>query len=385
MRILLLSAALLCWGTSALADLAERVTVFKSGEDGYHTYRIPAVVLAANGDLLAFCEGRRNSASDSGDIDLVMKRSTDQGATWGDLELICDHGEGVIGNPAPVVDRATGDVIVLLTRQDPGTHEGAIRAGRDRPREPMVIRSTDHGRTWTEPRSIAATATRPGWRWYATGPCHAIQLEQGDHAGRLVVPANFSAEGGAVNHQYSAHALLSDDGGMTWRIGAVDETKLGDNHINPNESTVAELPDGRLIFSTRDQRGESPATRAVAYSSDGGESFDRPYAEEPGLIGPVCQGSLLGIRSEKTFRLLFSGPSKPGARERMQLRISDDHGATWHNGPILYEGVAAYSDLVELPDQRVGCLYEIDRYRAIVWSDLPIESLPEAPAEGGGR
>lgn len=378
-HILLVGWMLFC-ALPALAEPGERVAVFQSGDDGYHTYRIPAVVRAANGDLLAFCEGRRNSASDAGDIDLVMKRSSDNGATWGELQLLADHGDGVIGNPAPVVDRNSGDVVVLITRQAAGTHEGEVRSGKAPPREPMVMRSNDHGLTWSEPLSIADAATRPGWRWYATGPCHAIQLQHGEHAGRIVVPANFSAAGGPGNDQLGAHALLSNDGGKTWRLGAVDDTHLGDNRINPNENTVVELPDGRLFFSARDQHGSSPATRAVAYSRDGGESFDQPFAEDPGLVGPVCQGALLGIEHDGRFILLFSGPSDPAARRQMQIRVSRDAGATWQPGPLLYNGPAAYSDMVVLAEGEVGCLYEIDNYRSIVWTRFVMKDLPN-PAE----
>jgi sialidase-1 len=53
----------------------EPVDVFVSGRDGYHTFRIPAVVRAADGTLIAFAEGRKHSRGDAGDIDLVCRRS----------------------------------------------------------------------------------------------------------------------------------------------------------------------------------------------------------------------------------------------------------------------------------------------------------------------
>jgi sialidase-1 len=55
--------------------------VFESGVGGYHTYRIPAIVAAANGNLVALCEGRRQGRGDAGDIDVHCRRSPDGGAT----------------------------------------------------------------------------------------------------------------------------------------------------------------------------------------------------------------------------------------------------------------------------------------------------------------
>ena len=89
--------------------------VFISGTEGYHTYRIPAIVITRKGVLLAFCEGRRNSSSDTDDIDLLQKRSIDGGRTWSKQEIIWDNGANTCGNPCPVVDQTTGTVWLLLT------------------------------------------------------------------------------------------------------------------------------------------------------------------------------------------------------------------------------------------------------------------------------
>ncbi len=337
--------------------------VFRRGMDArYHTFRIPAIVRAANGDLLAFAEGRVQSGSDSGDIDVVMRRSGDGGRTWGELSIVADNGDGVFGNPAPVVDRESGDVVLLLVRQEAGSHESQIRSGKHGSRTPYVMRSADHGKTWSEPRSLLESCDREGWGWYATGPCHAIQLRHGEHAGRLVVPANFSslAHGGG-NAALGAHLLLSDDAGETWRIGAVDEANLGKPEVNPNESTVAELADGRLYVNTRDHGGKSRATRAFAISVDGGETFVAPFQSVEGLVAPVCQGSVLADGEV----LLFSGPSVGNKRERLAIRVSDDAGATWREALVIEPGMSAYSDLVALERNRYGVLFESDGYGRI--------------------
>jgi len=358
-----------------LIDLPQQTDVFTGGEAGYHTFRIPAIVRAANGDLLAFAEGRVDGGGDSGNIDLVMKRSVDGGATWGPVQRVADNDDGCIGNPAPVVDRASGDVVLLAVQQPAGAHEGDIRNDRGGYRDPYVLRSTDHGHTWSDPESLAETCDREDWRWYATGPCHGIQLRHGEHAGRMVVPANFSVIGGGGNDRLGAHALISDDAGHTWRIGAVDGTHVGDNNLNPNESTVVELAGGRLMFNCRDQGGASHATRAVAYSDDGGATFAGSYTAEDGLVGPVCQAALLGVDTAAGRIILYSGPGVWDSRQRMQIRYSADAGETWRDGPVLHAGSAAYSDLVEVEPGTIGCLYEADGYSRITFTRVPLSAL----------
>ncbi len=360
--------------------LPEPVEVFTAGERGYHTFRIPAVVRTNDGALLAFAEGRVNGSGDSGDIDIVLKRSTDGGASWGPLQVVADNGPGVFGNPTPVVERESGDVVLLCVRQPEDCHENQIRGSVKGSRDPWVLRSSDGGRIWSGPQPAGPQADRPDWRWYATGPCHAIQLKNGPHAGRLVAPANFSVAGGPENSYLGAHLLLSDDGGRTWRIGAVDASHVGENTINPSETAVAELDNGWLYANTRDQHGESPETRAGTWSEDGGASFNAAFAPIRGLEGPVCQGALLdaGIH-EGRETLLFSGPSDPGARKRLALRVSFGGGFDWKEARLLYPGAAAYSDLVALEPGRFGCLFEADGYGRIVFQPFGFEHLDLRP------
>jgi hypothetical protein len=369
----LISTQIAGGGSSTSAAVQQRgpegTVVFESGTEGYHTFRIPAIVQAADGTLLAFAEGRADGGGDTGTIDLVLKRSTDGGDTWGDLQVVGDNGANVYGNPAPVVDQETGRIVLLTTHNAGHATETAIRRGEvtdEESRRVFVQHSDDHGATWSEPREITEDAKRPDWRWYATGPVHGIQLQHEPYAGRLVIPANHSAtppEGsgdtGAENKYYGAHSLYSDDGGETWQIGGIDRPE--DGVINPNENTALELNDGRVYFNARDQNGTSSSTRAVTHSSDGGASFDAAYQEEPQLPAPVVQGSTLRLSSTALGapkdRVLFSAPRGPG-RVGMRISSSFDEGETWNEGKLIHDGPAAYSDMVRLGNNRVGILYE---------------------------
>ena len=92
-------------------DPLTKTDVFISGTDGYHTYRIPAIVTTPEGTLLAFCEGRKTSRSDHGDLDLVLRRSTDGGTTWAPMQIVYEEGGDArvtIGNPCPWSTRIRG-------------------------------------------------------------------------------------------------------------------------------------------------------------------------------------------------------------------------------------------------------------------------------------
>lgn len=378
--VAVVAATLSVVGPSPAGPSAEDpVTVFQSGTAGYHTFRIPAVVRTRGGALLAFAEGRRGGAGDAGDIDLVLRRSTDGGRTWGPLRTVGDNGPNTFGNPAPVVDPRTGRVVLLSTHNAGTATEQQILRGEVPPeasRRVFVQHSDDDGVSWSAPAEVTATAKRADWRWYATGPGHAIALRRGPHAGRLVVPANHSAappagssDTGAEPKYYGAHLLISDDGGATWRIGAEDSTP--DGWVNANESTVAQLPDGRLYVNTRDQNGAAEGSRAATYSHDGGDSYEAPFAPRPDIVGPVVQGSTLQVDGGP---LLLSLPGDPGARRDLTVRASADGGRTWPRTILVAEGPAAYSDLVALNGRTVGLLYENGQagpYEAITFRRFP--------------
>lgn len=331
---------------ASLAGGLDQVDVFVAGEGGYHTYRIPSAIVTPRGSLLAFAEARRAGAADAGDIDLVSRRSDDGGRTWSPMVVVGDNGPNTFGNPCAVVDRATGTIWLLTTHNRGDDAERDILAGTSRgTRTVWVMKSTDDGRTWSVPVEITASAKRPGWTWYATGPGIGIQLR----SGRLVIPANHAVAG---TQAHRAHLLSSDDHGANWSVGAISVD-------GTNESQVVELADGRLMLNSRNHPAKARNFRVVSTSVDGGQTLSAAL-EEPALPEPPAQASLIRLPTAAANggqRLLFSNPAGP-TRERMTVRLSDDDGHTWPLARALHEGPAAYSCLVVLPDGTAGVLYE---------------------------
>ncbi|MFF9085335.1 exo-alpha-sialidase [Streptomyces sp. NPDC014991] len=349
---------------------------------GYAAHRIPAVVVTRQGTVLAFAEGRRDGVGDTGDIDVVLRRSTDGGCTWGPPAVVTAGRGDTRGNPVPVIDPRTGAVVLVTCANSGAVTQAQIMRGEvspERGRRVFVQRSVDDGRHFTVPRDITAGVTRPDWRWYATGPGHAVALTRGPHAGRLLVPANHSAappagsrDTGQEPRYHGGHALYSDDSGRTWHLG-VDAGY--DGVTDADETSAAELADGRLYLSSRDQDGTAPGNRLDSYSSDGGRTLDRPYAVQPALNDvPVVQGSVLRLQ-RPGGPLLFSAPSVPTARRALALWSSTDAGHTFTRLLTLPDRPAAYSDLVQLGPGTVGVLYETggqSPYESLEFRRIPL-------------
>ena len=358
--------------------LFKQSDIFISGEDGYHTYRIPALLISKNGTILAFCEGRKYGTSDSGKIDLVLKRSFDYGKTWRDMQIIVAEEDMTCGNPCPVVDQSSGTIWLPFCKNPDDRQHGlltrgqvmfmsALIAGEEEQRTVWITKSTDDGATWAEPIEITKDVKDSSWTWYATGPGHGIQLRNR----RLVVPCNH-AVGKKFNFQdpHHSHIIYSDDYGASWKIGGIVKTEGLD------ESAVVQTIDGALYINCRQEQG---ARRAYAWSQDDGDTFSKEGFDNT-LVEPVCQASLVRFTDKEHHdknRILFSNPAST-KREKMTVRVSYDECQTWTVSKLLNKGPSAYSDLAIAPDMTICCLYERGekyRYEKVTFAQFNIEWL----------
>jgi len=342
--------ALATWlaGASAAGGAESLLTntdVFVSGQDGYQMYRIPAVEAAADGSLIAFAEARKYGGADPGfgkqDIDLVYKRSTDNGATWSPMVVLEDPGElWSAANPATVLDRSNGRLWVFYLRSKPERSTDTARPGTD-DMQTQARWSDTHGATWSEPIDLTAVArdmADPAWRASVPGPGGAIQTQ----SGRLIVAL--------WKMPYATLTIYSDDHGRTWQRGQCVPGRQGGD-----ECQVVELANGRILMDIRQEKGPS---RWFAESSDGGKSWGDP---RPGItVTPVaCAIERLAGRAAAGERplLVWTGP-KAKSRRQLALRLSEDEGKTFAHERLLSDSYAAYSDLTILKDQTVGILWE---------------------------
>lgn len=384
----LAALSILALVSPAPAAEPEKIDLFHTDTGGYKLYRIPGVVVTKGGTVLAYCEARKTT-SDWATIDVLMRRSTDGGKTWTEPTKIANVADPKPRNPIAVEkkygtkDDVTYNNPVMIADKSGAVHLlFCLEYMRC-----FYARSDDDGKTWTKPEEITASAFDPlkkeyDWKVLATGPGHGIQLK----SGRLVVACWLSTGTGGNGHRPSVvTTIYSDDAGKTWKPGAIAIPNTAE-WINPNESTVAELPDGTVVLNAR---SESKANRRlVTTSPDGASKWTKP-AFDDALLEPVCMGSLLTVPGAKSA-LLFSNPDNlektgaktppaPGAnrdRKNVTVHLSTDGGKTWAAKRAVESGASAYSDLAVLADGTVLLFYERAGEKGANYGRLTVARFP---------
>ncbi len=328
--------------------------------------------MTAKGTLLAYCEARKNTGLDWDDIEILLRRSTDGGKTWSDPAPLPKPDGPFERNPAAVAKKlahegeiAFNNPVAIADRDGPVHFLFCVDYGRC-----FYTRSDDDGATFGKPvevtRALEPIRKDYDWHTFGLGPGHGIQLKNG----RLIVPVWLSTGAGNNAHHPSIVSVIgSDDGGATWRCGDVvaDGT---DALPDPNETAVAQLTDGRVMFNMRNESKQH--RRAVAYSPDGLTKWTKPVFDDQ-LDEPICMASLCRL-SEKgkadRDRLLFANPDnldgagqdeapvRMHARKNLTVKLSYDEGRTWAVARVLEPGTSGYSDLAVGPDGVIYCLYE---------------------------
>ncbi|MGB0774202.1 MAG: sialidase family protein [Akkermansiaceae bacterium] len=340
-----------------IAKLLEKKDIFISGTEDTHTFRIPALITAKNGDLLACVDARRHGRGDLiwvKDIDIVVKRSTDNGKTWGPMETIIDHGDKQVGKPASdpsfILDRETGEIFCFYNFMDQVNAPKEFRL--------HVQSSKDNGKTWSKPRDITNDIAKPEWKmdfkFITSG--RGIQRRNGQLLHTL------------VNLKRGLHLFGSKDHGKTW--------EFIDTPVKPaNESKVIELADESLMINSR---LNGKGFRGVHRSSDNGKSWE--YAIDKSQVDPGCNGSILRYTSKaggyKKDRLLLCHANSARGRKNLVVKISYDEGKTWSKGKVIDAGPAAYSSLTICKDGTIAVLYE-PGYKAVRFARFTLEDLTD--------
>lgn len=346
----------------------ELTVVHRSGDD-YPCVRIPSVVACNGGTLLAFAEGRQKR-NDHAENDIVLKRSTDRGQTWGPVQVVASEGRDSLNDPSAVVDRGTGRIVLHYSRFAEGYHTNSAPPGYDDPHASRnyVVHSDDDGATWSPPQEITRIIKRPDVRGGIATCGVGIQLRRGPFAGRLVHAAYQFGE----TQGREAYCVFSDDGGDSWCLG---DTAPSGGQLT-SEPQVVELADGRVMLNAR----TSLKVRLVGLSEDGGQTFGQMTRDEA-LIDPGCQASILRYGDPldgEPSSLLFSNAGTQETRDTGTVRVSCDEGQTWPISKLLYAGGFAYSCLVRLDDGSIGCLFEQDNYEYVTFVRFSMEWLTAA-------
>jgi sialidase-1 len=352
------------------------------GAGGYRQYRIPALAVSRQGTLLAAYDGRPNLDDLPNPIDLLLRRSTDNGRTWGSQQVVrTGVGLNGYGDPSLLVDVDTGRIFMFHAA---GTHAGFFEAAAGMAPDDQVQHcdlsfSDDDGLTWQHRRLTAQLKLRPPVR-----PCEpaitgifaaagqGIQIHTGPFRGRLVQQFVVLAGG-----EIMAASAFSDDHGECWTLGDLIGART--HGFSPNENKVAALQDGRLLLHSR-----GTPRRLAATSDDGGATWSALVPIED-LPDPGDNGSLVrfdGLPSVTSFAgdatgswLLTTNNQDTALRRNTVISLSTDDGRSWPAKLVLCPGSSAYSTAARLPDGNIGVLYERQGYREIVFVSVPAGQL----------
>jgi sialidase-1 len=339
----------------------QKTNLFTEETDGFRLYRIPGIVVTPKGTVLAYCEARKFTVADRGEIEIHLRRSTDGGRTWSSASQVAHLGPRLPRNPhlpehkkkkdmgGP--DEQTVNNPVAIAARDGTVHllycVEYMRA--------FHIRSDDDGVTWSAPVEITSAfdqyRSELDWRVIATGPGHAVELR----SGRLVAPFWMATYAQTPQLKHAVGIVYSDDAGQTWQRGDIAIRKAG-------EPNIVELPDGHVLVTARNS---DPRNRRVAVSSrDGATGWSKPEFIQD-LLEPGCMAGIVshpGTASRPRPFLLFSNPDTTERahkrRVNVTIKLSEDGGRTWPASKVLQPGPSAYSDLAVLPDGTVLCFYE---------------------------
>ena len=324
--------------------------LYRPGDYGSANWRIPALCCLEDGTLLAVCDKRKFNEGDlPEDIDIVVRRSHDNGRTWTEpVTLAAGTGRKHGFGDAALVQCQNGDVVCVFVGGN-----GLFASSEDDPIRSYVCRSSDGGVHWTVPEEITLqlwgsrstnVATR-NYRasFFASG--NGLRLTRGDKAGRIMFAAAMCRK---EDNTLDNFVVYSDDDGVTWQVSALA-------YQGGDEAKLMELTDGRVLISVR-QNG----ARGYNHSSDGGEHWGTQGRWEE-LTTNACNGDLLRLaatdRGDSRNILLHSLPNSM-QREKVSIFVSYDEGQSWQDPVLLFDGPSVYSSMTLLQDGTVGILLE---------------------------
>ena len=354
--------------------------IFAAGESGYTCFRIPGIVTSTNGTVIAVADGRIGSCGDiPTPLDLVCKRSFDNGRSWEPLQIIANYGSDpadvddypfygatsiqrvAAGDAAMLVDQVTGRIWTLY---DNGGVSGSRRIKLE------LRNSDDDGATWSPAIDLERSnpGLRPATGEFLAGPGNGIQMSSGPRAGRLIFPVYIYAA------TSSSLCIYSDDHGATWQRGGI-------SGIGGGEVQMAETAGGGLIASMRDNNFATSGRRTFSRSQDAGITWGTPFSDTtipPYLPDPGCQGNIYRLTTTNDgdrSRILHASATHISSRVNMSFHLSYDEGSTWPVSNQVYAAGSAYSSVTRLASGEIGLIFEKDPYGSLSFTWRSIREI----------
>ncbi len=379
------------------------VAVRKHKQDAVHTSRIPGLAKTNKGTLIAIFDARYDSGRDlQGHMDIGIHRSEDNGNTWEPIQIVMDMGEwgglpekfNGVSDACILVDKNSDAIYIaglwmhgvinaegkwvenLDEQSDEWNHQWRTKGsqpgfGVKQTSQFLIVKSTDDGKTWSDPINITEMGKKEEWWLWAPAPGQGITLKDGT----LVFPT----QGRDKSGEAFSNITYSKDGGKTWKSStpAMDESTT--------ECMAVELSDGSIMLNMRANsnkgRTDDSNGRAIAVTKDLGENWSVHPTSHRALIEPVCMASIIRhdykAGNKHKSVLLFSNPASKTGRHNMTIKHSYDDGMQWSgvSSLLLDEfNSRGYSCLASIDNETVGILYESSQadmvFQAIKLKDI---------------
>lgn len=363
------------------------VALRQHNDDNVHTFRIPGLVTTQQGSLLAVYDARRESSRDlQGDIDIGVSRSTDRGKTWEPMRIGMDMGKwgglpekfNGVSDACILVDKNSNTIYLAglwmygVINDESKWLEGLNEESkawnhqwRNKGSQPgfdvkqtsqfLIVKSTDDGKTWSEPINLTKMCKKEEWWLWAPAPGHGITLVDGT----LVFPTQGRDREGTP----FSNITYSQDGGNTWTTSNKASAE------STTENMAVELTDGTIMLNMRanKNRGYLAADngREIATTRDFGASWVKHPSSNGGLPEPTCMGSIHRhdfIRNgKKQSVFLFANPNSKTDRDHITLKVSKDNASTWPASEwLLLDELKGrgYSCITSIDEKTIGIVYE---------------------------
>lgn len=323
----------------------QKTDLFTARTKGFHTFRIPTIIVSNKGNILVFAEARKLD-SDWAPSSIVMRRSFDNGKSWEPLKIVVSDDKSPVHNLVAIVEKRSNVIHFLYCFSY---------------KRAYYMQSNDEGDSFSEPIEITdifdSFKLEYPFRILATGPGHGIQLENG----RLLVPVWLSPK--RIHRPSVISVIYSDDHGKNWQPGEIIKDLL----VNPSETQAIQLADGTVLLNIRNETVVS--RRAIAMSNNGINNWTEPVFDHS-LLEPTCFASVIRFTSserEDKNRIIFSNPDSLEGdpivfnvrpRKNLSIKLSYDECKTWEVNKVLESGTSGYSDLAIGKDFTIYCLYE---------------------------